>query len=68
MAALSQSAEPADRKLAGAIKQYVNEMPFAINFVRSVRRQTSGERELPGTREVIEPKIERSRTGPELER
>jgi hypothetical protein len=68
MAALTQSAEPADRKLAGAIKQYVNQMPFALAFARSVRRQSPRQRELPGVQVVVTPKIERSKAGPELTR
>ena len=55
-------------QIGRAIKQYVNEMPFAIDFARSVRRQASGQRELSGMREVMMPKIERSGPGRELER
>ena len=68
MAALTQSAEPADRKLAGAIRQYVNQMPFAIEFARSVRRQSPQRPELPGVHMVATPKTEHSKGGPDLTR
>ncbi len=68
MAAPTQSAEPTDRKLAGEIKQYVNQMPFAIDFARSVRRQVPAQRELPGMREVMMPQVARSEPGRDIER
>ena len=32
MAAMTRSTEPADRKLGGAIRQYIEQMPFAIEL------------------------------------
>ena len=69
MAALSQSAAPADRELASGIKQYINEMPFALDFHRSMQQQRpSPQRDLPGMRTVAMPTIELSRSAPDIER
>jgi hypothetical protein len=46
MAALAASNEPADRMLAGAVKQHISKMPFAIDFARSLK--TNRQQELPG--------------------
>jgi hypothetical protein len=66
MEALTASNEPADRKLAGAVKEHINKMPFAIDFARSLK--TARQQELPGMQPAKIPTINRSRPGPEIER
>ncbi len=66
MEALSASTEPADRKLAGVVKQHVTKMPFAIDFLRSLKAARQQKR--PGMQPAKIPTVNRSRPDPEIER
>jgi len=71
---LVKSPEAKDRQLAGAIARYVQQTPAAIEHLR--KRQSEKQRELPGMQVpsrtgpegVRTRKIEKVRTGPEIER
>jgi hypothetical protein len=60
--ALVKSHDAKDRQLAGAIAQYVQQTPAAIEHMRK------GQRELPGMQVPSRAGPERVRTGPEIER
>jgi Relaxase/Mobilisation nuclease domain len=66
-AALGESPAAEDRELARGIGQFINRMPAAIAFVRSLPPGWQQQRQQAGierTRQVVE----RTRTGPEMER
>ena len=63
--ALGESPAPEDRELAQAVKGFINRMPAALAFVRTL--PASMQRELPGMKRTIQVQ-ERTRPGPEMER
>jgi hypothetical protein len=66
IAALEASDQAADRELAGAMKQCIAKMPFAITQAREFRQESQQRR--PGERGVGMPAWDHHRPGPEIER
>ena len=66
MEALAGSNEPADRKLAGAVRQHITKTPFAIDFLRSLK--IARQQELSGMQPARIPTVTRLRPDPEIER
>jgi hypothetical protein len=64
--ALSTSAEPADRQLAESIMRFVREMPVVQSVVRE--RGKEAQQELAGMTRRRVPEMQRTRSGPEIER
>ena len=66
MEALAASNEPADRKLAGEVRQHITKTPFAIDFLRSLK--IARQQELSAMQPARIPTVTRSRPDPEIER